>query len=51
MHRWMGAFPRHEPQPSHIQETIYEDWGEALVQMVFLFFSFLISSLSHFAAI
>nr|XP_060636075.1 rho guanine nucleotide exchange factor 15 [Anolis sagrei ordinatus] len=32
MHRWIGAFPSHESQPSGKQETIYEDWDCPQVQ-------------------
>ncbi|XP_066483071.1 rho guanine nucleotide exchange factor 15 [Tiliqua scincoides] len=32
MHRWMGAFPRHESQSNNKQETIYEDWDCPQVQ-------------------
>ncbi|KAJ6652354.1 hypothetical protein lerEdw1_011584 [Lerista edwardsae] len=32
MHRWMGAFPRHESQLNNKQETIYEDWDCPQVQ-------------------
>ncbi|XP_061445694.1 rho guanine nucleotide exchange factor 15 [Rhineura floridana] len=34
MHRWMGAFPRHESQLNGKQETIYEDWDCPQVQCV-----------------
>ncbi|CAI5791221.1 rho guanine nucleotide exchange factor 15 [Podarcis lilfordi] len=34
MHRWMGAFPRHESQSVGKQETIYEDWDCPQVQCI-----------------